>query len=316
MTPASVRRKAAHASAASVVASAASGLVSVPTTRTGLVSPSTDLCAAMVRGEAAGLRSELGAFALDAPGRRLSSLRCAVGFAARLHAVTMPGQRSMRAWMVTLTYRPGVHWSAKHLQACFTRLRMWCNRQGFRARYVWVAELQDGTKRADGVGRGVIHYHAVLWLPVGVRCPRFDSRGWWPHGMTNRKVVRKSAIGYLMKYLSKGTDVSSSSFPKGARIYGVAGLDHACRRARRWLRLPAFVQGNSSTLDDWKRTVGGGWMAPDGARFVSEFQATCVAGVRCLVRVAHHARSIVASGPFSWITDKLKTLSLPTPSLA
>jgi len=314
-TPAQALHRAADAAASVALTGAAGGLVSVPTSSTRVSAPSTELAAALVRGDAAGLRESLGAFALDAGGRRLSQLRCAVGSAARLHAVTMPGQRAMRAWMVTLTYRPGVDWSPDHLKACFHRLRSWSNRQGLRARYVWVAELQDGTHRADGVGRGVIHYHAVLWLPVGVRCPRFDSRGWWPHGMTNRKVVRKSAVGYLMKYLSKGTDVSASSFPKGARIYGVAGLDHACRRVRRWLRLPAFVQGNSSTLDAWTRTVGGGWASPDGERFASEFRTTLIAGVRCLVRVAQHAVSIVAAGPFSWLTERARALALPVPSL-
>ena len=181
-------------------------------------------------------------------------------------------------------------------------LRKWCNRQGFRARYVWVAELQQ---------RGTIHYHAVVWLPVGVRCPAFDSRGWWPHGMTNRKAVRRSAVGYLMKYLSKGTD--TCSFPKGARIYGVAGLDKAMSRVRRWVRLPAFVQGNSSTLDAWTRTPGGGWSSPSGVGFVSEFCTAVVAGVRCLIRVAQHPIAIVAAGPFSWLEDRQKAIALAVP---
>lgn len=283
-------------------ASVASGLVSVPTSSTGAFK-SPALAAAMARGEAAALRDDIGAFALDREGRRLSSLRCAVGVAARCHGATTDGFRGLRAWMVTLTYRgTNADWKPDHLKEAFHRLRVWCNRQGFRARYVWVAELQQ---------RGTIHYHAVLWLPVGVRCPSFDSRGWWPHGMTNRKTVRRSAVGYLMKYLSKGTD--TGSFPKGARIYGVAGLDKAMSRTRRWVRLPAFVQGNSSTLDAWARTPGGGWSSPSGVGFVSEFTTTLVAGVRCLIRVAQHAIAIEASGPFSWLSDRAKALALPVP---
>lgn len=280
------------------VASAASGLVSLPTSRTTPRLPSS-----LHRGEAAALVDHLGAFVMDQPGRRLASLRCSVGVAARAMACPTPGSRPLRAWMVTLTYRgTNADWRSDHMSKAMQLLRMWCNRQGFRARYVWVAELQQ---------RGTIHYHAVVWLPVGVRCPAFDSRGWWPHGMTNRKTVRSTAVGYLMKYLSKGTDVDSSSFPKGARIYGVGGLDHAGRRLRRWLRLPAFVKGNSSIWGQWDRAVGGGWTSPDGTRFQSEFVATSIAGHRCLLRVAQHPVAIVASGAFSWITDRCIALLSP-----
>jgi hypothetical protein len=251
----------------------------------------------------AALTDHLGAFALD-DSRRLSQLRMAVGSAARLHAASFPGHRPMRAWMVTLTYRgTNADWRPEHLKECWMRFRKWCNRQALRARYVWVAELQQ---------RGTIHYHAVIWLPVGVRCPAFDSRGWWPHGMTNRKAVRSSAVGYLMKYLSKGTEVGAGSFPKGARIYGVAGLDHAGRRARRWLRLPAFVQGNSSIFDRWERLKGGGWSSPAGARFESEFKPAVIGGRRCLLRVAKHERAIEAAGPFCWVGDQARAVHRPS----
>lgn len=287
-------------------ASEASGLVSVPTSRTA-TQPLPESLLSSVSARVTALREELGAFALDKDARRLSMLRMAVGSAARLHGGLNPGHRALRAWMVTLTYRgTNAQWRSTHMSQAMQHLRMWCNRQGFRARYVWVAELQK---------RGVIHYHAVVWLPQGVRCPAFDSRGWWPHGMTNRKCVRSSAVGYLMKYLSKGTDVSSGSFPKGARIYGVAGLDEAGRRVRRWLRLPSFVQGNASVHDDWHRAVGGGWLAPDGARWASEFTTALVAGVRCLVRLCIHARQIDAAGPFSWVADRARALALPAPRL-
>lgn len=274
------------------------GLVSVPTSRT------TDLGLreAVQKGRASDLRQDLGAFQLDSDARRLASLRCAVGFAARAQAVIPRGGRASRAWMVTLTYRgDATAWRSDHMKTAVHRFRIWCNRQGFAARYVWVAELQQ---------RGVIHYHLVIWLPHGIRCPKWDSRGWWPHGMTNRKTVRKSAVGYLMKYLSKGSDVATTSFPRGARIYGVGGLDRTMRRARRWLRLPSFVQANSSILDDWRPVVGGGWRAPDGGHWPSEFALVIVAGARCLARVCTHPRELLASGPFSWITDRDKALAL------
>ncbi|CAG0973072.1 hypothetical protein BURK2_01411 [Burkholderiales bacterium] len=230
----------------------------------------------------------------------------AVGFAARAHAVSEKGQRSDVPWMVTLTYRDGVSWAPEHVSEALRAMRNWCKKQGIAWRYVWIAEIQDGKRRADGVGRNVIHYHAVVWLPVGKRCPHFDSRGWWPHGMSQSK-VSSHAVGYLMHYLKKDKDLSA--MPKGARAYGVGGLDFSLRRARRWLRLPSFVQGNSSIADGWRRVRGGGWASPDGEFFRSEFETVMVGGVRCLRRVERHPTVIDAAGPFSWTTDKEIALS-------
>lgn len=233
--------------------------------------------------------------------RRLAKLRCAVGFAARGHAVSEKGHRSDSAWMVTLTYRPGVDWSPKDVAAALLAYRNWCRSKGIACRYVWIAEIQDGKRRADGVGRNVIHYHAVVWLPAGVRCPHFDRRGWWPHGMsrTDPPVQSKNPVGYLLHYLKK--DKELSAMPKGARAYGVGGLDHAQRRARRWLGLPAFVQGNSDIHDQWKRATGGGWVSPEGVLYCSEFQRVKVGGVDALQRVFTHPKRIEAAGPFSWL---------------
>jgi hypothetical protein len=223
-----------------------------------------------------------------------------VGFAARAHAVSEKGHRSDAAWMVTLTYAgDNDAWRAEHLATAMSAFRMWCKRQGIACRYVWVAELQK---------RGVIHYHIAAWLPRGVSMPKWDRRGWWAYGMTNT-LKAKHATAYLMSYLKKGDLEARGSLPKGARNYGVGGLDHSLRRARRWLRLPAFVQGNSSIHDDWKRAEGGGWFAPDGTRFASEFATAFVGGVRCLIRVARHAVSIDASGPFSWLADRERAVA-------
>lgn len=272
---------------------AAPGLVSVPTTRPRGFTAQEAAANAAAGAEA--LKRQLGAFELDSAGRRFASLRQAVGFAARAHAVSAKGSRSDLAWMVTLTYAgDNDAWKPEHLTTAVNTFRKWCARQGFACRYVWVAELQK---------RGVIHYHLVAWLPRGEVMPKWDRRGWWPHGMTNTLKARH-ATAYLMSYLKKGDLEARGALPKGARNYGVGGLDHSLRRARRWLRLPAFVQGNSSIWDQWRREVGGGWRAPSGEHVPSEFQAVLVCGKRCLLRVAQHARSIVAAGPFSWLTDR------------
>lgn len=292
-----------HASAAgAALRSEAAGLVSVPTS---LDAPAFGLSAAQSGAEVKARRKvaveNLGAFTLDAPARRLSQLRMSVGFAARAHAVSAKGHRSDVPWMVTLTYKPGVEWQADHLSKAMQKCRNWCDKKGIAFRYVWIAEIQDGKRRHDGKGRDVIHYHAVIWLPVGVGCPHFDKRRWWPHGMTQSKPPEhvKNAVGYLLHYLKK--DKNLEAMPKGARAYGVGGLDHSLRRARRWLGLPRFVQGNSDIGDNWRRAPGGGWLSPAGTRFHSEFASIVVGGVRSLVRVCTYPVSIEAAGPFSWL---------------
>ena len=62
--------------------------------------------------------------------------------------------------------------------------------------YVWVAEL---TKRVR------VHYHVAMWVPKTVYLPQSDTCGWWPYGMTRTETARKP-IGYIMKYVSKGTN--------------------------------------------------------------------------------------------------------------
>lgn len=277
-------------------ARSAAGLVSVPT---------SGPCRAVV--EAAVLRDQRGLLGPDVELSRLARLRRSIGFAARAHAVSERGHRSDVPWMVTLTYRgSNADWDARHVSEAVQCFRKWCNRCGYACRYVWVAELQQ---------RGVIHYHLCCWLPRGVRMPKWDVRSsghgragvWWPHGMTNRKVAR-NAVPYLMKYMSKGSAGTFGSLPKGARIYGVGGLEHSLRRARRWLGLPAFVQARSSLHDEWRRAAGGGWSDAEGVTWPSEWRR-CWAGDRWgLERVEDHGRPFDASGPFSWLSDRAKAL--------
>lgn len=276
------------------------GLVSVPTTQT---RRSQGRIPFRVRADAQALQAALGAVALDpeaAAQRRLSRLRMQVGVSARGHCVTQA--EDTECLMVTLTYA-GTNdaWQPGHIRAFMDTLRKWHARRDLRCRYVWVAELQR---------RGVIHYHVALWVPAGTRLPKPDEAGWWPHGMTRIEVAR-AAVPYLLKYLSKGTGDTLGRFPRGARIYGVGGLDAAMRRARRWLSLPAFVQGNSAVTDDWRRAKGGGWTALDGTAWRSEFAMAHVAGSRCLMRICTHPRVIEAHGPFNWIDRRPPPLAAP-----
>jgi hypothetical protein len=154
--------------------------------------------------------------------------------------------------MVTLTYRPEVEWSPKHVSSLLTHMREWCKRRNIPFRNVWVAEMQKQ--------RGVIHYHILLMLPAAGSCrklPMPDKQGWWPHGSTRIETAR-CAGGYLAKYASKG---DLTPFPKGARIHGCGGLTGGALSTWRWWKRPKYVRDampDAST--PVRRLPRGGWM--------------------------------------------------------
>ena len=228
---------------------------------------------------------------------RLSRLRKNVGMAAKLH--NMAADRRGQVVMVTLTYRTTEQWQPDHVKAYLQAVRKWFARLTGRARhlaYVWVAELQE---------RGAMHYHVVFWLPKGVTMPKADKRGWWPHGMTNTLRAKKP-VAYVMKYATKFD--SKSGLPKGARIYGVGGLDDGARRVRRWLNWPAFVQARASVADAFARAPGGGWTdLSTGEWFPSEWKPAALwrLGARFLERVHDHGRPVAdVAGPYNWIHER------------
>jgi hypothetical protein len=144
--------------------------------------------------------------------------------------------RGERCWFVTLTYRDGRDWKPEHVSAYLRRLRKWCKAQGARPAYVWVAELQR---------RGAMHYHVAVWLPKRLALPKPDKSAMWAHGYSQRQLAR-SAIAYLMKYVSKGESIDASGrpieYPKGARIYGIGGLGEQAKQCAQWFNLPEWAK--------------------------------------------------------------------------
>ena len=67
------------------------------------------------------------------------------------------GRRLRRAFL-TLTYRPDVMWSPRHVGDLFMNVRKYLARRGVPLRYLWVAEQHVS---------GRVHYHAMIWLPCG-----------------------------------------------------------------------------------------------------------------------------------------------------
>lgn len=232
---------------------------------------------------------------------RFIRLQKNIGIAAKLHLMELQGRR-FRPVMVTPTYRPGVGWHPSHMGAYVDHVRKWFSRHtGELLRYVWVAESQDGTHTLDGIGRDMVHYHCIFFLPTGLRMPKADTQGWWPYGMTNT-LLCTSPVGYVMSYAKKLA--SKAGIPSGARLYGVGGLSKAARLIRRWINFPSFVQARADVRDEFRRQPGGGWTnCATGERWPSEYGLALVTRRHSVVvRLHDHGRPLAdVVGPFTWL---------------
>lgn len=170
--------------------------------------------------------------------RRCNRLRASIREAAKLHeqadryATHRLGRPAYRKTFITLTYRPGVDWSRRHISDFLMHARKWLAARGCVLRYAWVAELQ---------GRGALHYHVLVWVPRRLRLPRPDASGWWPHGMSNVETAR-SPVGYMVKYASKTRPEDLARLPKGVRLHGNGGHDPVSRTKLRETLAPFWIK--------------------------------------------------------------------------
>lgn len=232
---------------------------------------------------------------IDRHQSRVTRLRKGVGVGAKalLNLGEGPCENNV---MVTLTYAgDNSDWKPRHVSDYIRKVREWFKARcpGERLRYVWVAELQQ---------RGVIHYHAVFFLPAGVRMPQADRKGWWPHGMTNT-LKATAPVAYLMKYASKVESKTIGGFPRGSRIYGIGGLDAPGAAFKRWVLWPAYVQGNASVADRFRPAPGGGYLNAQTGEFLASEFAPTGGGFQSFIRVRTTPRRIDAAGPFSWLPE-------------
>jgi hypothetical protein len=170
--------------------------------------------------------------------------------------------------LVTFTYAPGHEWRACHIAECLRDgYRKQAMRDGVPWRYEWVAELQlNRMRRRRESAAQCMHYHAIVWQPEGYEFPHPDTRGWWPHGMTNVEVAR-NPVGYLAKYASKGTE--GERLPRGARISGGGGLSAEGRRLASWWLRPRYVrEAFPNFLEEVSRVRGGGWQSLETGELV------------------------------------------------
>jgi hypothetical protein len=206
-----------------------------------------------------------------------------------------------QAWMLTFTYRDDVEWKASHVREALAHLRKWLHRAyGWTLRYIWVMETV-ARKSGGRVGEFRPHYHCIVWVPrdLAVRDLALDSLGWWPHGMTNA-VQAVAPVKYVMKYVGKFD--SPDAFPKGARCYGIGGMDRDGARCRRWINWPSFVQARADVATAVRRSPGGGWLIA-GAFFASEWGISAIGrGYTRLLRLrTHPPTGLEPRGPFSFL---------------
>ncbi|WP_200156175.1 rolling circle replication-associated protein [Allochromatium vinosum] len=191
---------------------------------------------------------------------RLRRMRSSVLTAANLIQARLgsSGQRWKPA-MVRLSYRDEDEFSPDQMSALMKHIREWAKRRRLPPLpYVWVLER--------GSQRGRLHYHILIWLPQGVTLPKPDKQGWWPWGFTRIEWARnrRNAVGYLAKYLSKGSDKDgdSVSFPKGSRTHSKGGLTTVERSKCAWWRAPRWVKDAWPDWQDEPRPApGGGWVS-------------------------------------------------------
>ncbi|EJE52908.1 hypothetical protein PMI14_02387 [Acidovorax sp. CF316] len=242
---------------------------------------------------------------IDRDASRIKRLRKALWASSRnLHS---QGDKNQQVWMQTLTYKgDNRNWAPEHISRYLDALRKWhYARTGSKTvRYAWVAELQ---------GRGVIHYHVIVWLAAGLTPPKPDT-AWrhpkqgmqppmWPHGMSNR-LKSHQPVAYLMKYASKIESKNVGSFPHGARIHGSGGVDFHGRCLRRWLLWPAYVRGNASIYNRFRPAQGGGYVDADTGEFLASEFAPTGGGFNSFIRVRTTPRQVDPSGPFCWLSDQ------------
>jgi len=211
---------------------------------------------------------------------RLTRMKTGTLTAARLCEETIRrGGFRVRAWFVTLTYRPGESWSPRHVRGFLDCMRQWVKRngpKGTKLRYCWTAELQD---------RGAVHYHLIFWLPKRLSMPKPDKRKWWAHGSSNRVLVEKNAVGYIASYLSKGdASPGGPQFPKGCRICGAGGFDAEARREARYWKAPREAREALGKDADIRRTLGGRFNARTGEFWQSDWKMVGIFGKPHLVR--------------------------------
>ena len=193
-----------------------------------------------------------------------------------------------RPWMVTLTYRNIDQQKPSDVARFLNLLRTDAIRHRRPFRYLWVGELQE---------RGALHYHLLIWYPRRKLPPKFDSIGYWPHGMTERSIAR-NPLHYLTKYASKlRSKCGEAAFPKGFRMHGFGGLPKDVASFRRWKLLPKWARDLGGPDLELRPAQGGGKVSKNtGECFESPWEfvgISRIVGIGTVVSIRRKQISVI-----------------------
>lgn len=164
-------------------------------------------------------------------------------------------KQAVKAFFITLTYRPGVIPEEKHISRFVDAVNKFLKRK-YKLKteeifQVWVREEQK---------RGVVHYHLLYVLPSYVFLDYPDQR-WWRWGHSNLQIVRRNmsaVLGYLMKYMSKVTEFYEDTMYSLEAAYEEKAVSRSL--LKKWYRKRLFGVGYKGlaffysliqTLENW-----------------------------------------------------------------
>lgn len=158
----------------------------------------------------------------------------------------MSASKKTYALCMTLTYKSADDFDTKNISSFIDKLRRWLRRtHKCKLVYAWALERESS-----------LHYHLIIWLPLGVSLDMDRLSKWWSLGSTwlerCRDVYRWGS--YIAKFAKP-----KKPFLRGTRLYGYGGLDATARIAIARKSMPVWLLRILPLKDRARRRKGGGW---------------------------------------------------------
>lgn len=150
------------------------------------------------------------------------------------------------ALCMTLTYEDEKDFDAKNISRFIDKMRRWLWRvHKFKLVYAWVLESES-----------CLHYHLIVWLPLGVLLDKKRLGGWWSFGST--WLERCISVSKWGSYMAKFSP-PKRPLRKGTRLYGYGGLDDAAQQSLARKSMPVWLKKRLPLGERARRRKGGGW---------------------------------------------------------
>lgn len=155
---------------------------------------------------------------------------------------------NMKAVCLTLTYDDSKNFSPKHISRFMGHFRDKFKRMGLRFSYIWTLECS---------AKGILHYHALIWIPRTFALCLKDMGRLWPHGVSRIEAARSpcSWVKYITKF-----EVMMTLLPPKARSYGYGGLDILGKQEIARAAWPCWLRRIVPASEYAVRRKGGGWV--------------------------------------------------------